>query len=102
MERLEPRSSQFGSAFAWLLDKGVSSARLGAVFGTTPGNIRVAALRSRRFVPAGEAGVAPMGRDPEPGLTHELGVRSAPDEVVRTPARASDLALLHNELDQIG
>jgi hypothetical protein len=100
MESVKPRSSQFGSAFAWLLDRGVSSARLAALFGTMPGNIRVAALRSRESVPESEAAISPMGREPESGLTRELGVRTVPDDVVRTPARARSLEILRNEIDE--
>ena len=47
MSRLESPLSQFGPAFAWLLGKGVSSARLASLFGTTPANVRVIAFRAR-------------------------------------------------------
>ena len=100
MESLELRPAQFGSAFAWLLDRDVSSDRLATLFGTTPGNIRVAALRCRHVVAEGQAAVSPIGREPEGGLKDELGVRSAPDEVVRTPARTSSIEILRNEIDE--
>ena len=100
MERLEPQISQFGSAFAWLLEKGVSSARLATLFNTTPGNVRVAALRSRRRIPETPATFTPIGTTLATGLAIDLGVRTEPDEVVRTPARAHNLEMLRNEIQE--
>jgi hypothetical protein len=100
MERLEPHVSQFGSAFAWLLEKGVSSARLATLFNTTPGNVRVAALRSRRGIPETPATLTPMGTTLATRLAIDLGVRTDPDEVVRTPARAHNLEILRNEIQE--
>lgn len=100
MERLEPQISQFGSAFAWLLDKGVSSARLAKLFNTRPENVRVAAFRFRHHIPEVAAPVTPVGTNLELGLAVGLGVRPEPDEVVRTPARENRLEVLRNEIQE--
>ena len=99
MPRLEPRLSQFGPAFAWLLDKDVSSTRVASLFQTTPANVRVIAFRARHSEPEGSTEDAALGNQPSPELAEELGVRPTPDEVVRTPVGAKKLARLRNEID---
>ena len=99
MPRLEPRLSQFGLAFAWLLDKDVPSTRLASLFGTTPANVRVIAFRTRHSAPEASPEDSALGCQPPPELAEELGVRTAPDEVVDTPLRARRLEQLRNEID---
>lgn len=99
MPRLEPRLSQFGPAFAWLLDKDVPSARVASLFQTTPGSVRVIAFRARHSADEANSEDSALGCQPPPELAEELGVRAAPDEVVRTPVRARKLEQLRNEID---
>src|SRR5580692_6482284 len=88
----QTRLSQFGPAFAWLLDRGVPSSRLATVFATSSQNVRVIASRSRQH-PA-EAAVE---------ITKEAArlVRPGPDDVVRTTARNRKLDALRHEIDEV-
>src|SRR5260370_31497157 len=99
MPRLEPRLSQFGPAFAWLLDKDVPSTRVAILFGTTPANVRVIAFRARHSAPKASTEDSALDCQPPPELAEELGVRAAPDEVVCTPVGAKKLAWLRNEIE---
>ncbi len=94
----KPRLSEFGPAFAWLLRREVSSARLASLFGTTPANVRVIAFRARHGQPHVEADTSALGISP-PRLVG-LGIRTTPDEVVLTPARVQKLEWLRNEIDE--
>ena len=101
MPRTEPSLSQFGPAFAWLLGKEVSSARLASLFGTTPANIRVIAFRARNRELAGtaeEPALDTLNSRLTPELADVMGVRTAPDDVVRTPVGARKLEWLKDEI----
>jgi hypothetical protein len=101
MLRPESPLSQFGPAFVWLLGKGVSSARLASLFGTTTANIRVIAFRARypELQESTEnSTLDALNSRPSPELAEVMGVRAAPDDVVRTPVGARKLAWLKDEI----
>jgi hypothetical protein len=100
MRSLEPRLSQFGRAFAWLLTKEVSADRLASLFGTTAGNIRVIAFRARHAPedPASEEAILTEPSSPE--LATRLGIRPAKDEVIETLSVGSDINRLRHEIRQ--
>ncbi|MGA3028254.1 MAG: hypothetical protein ABSF98_26190 [Bryobacteraceae bacterium] len=100
MRAPEPKLSQYGPAFDWLLQKGVSSARLAAVFGTTPANARVIAFRARHGLNPEPASNTGLDMPPTVELAEGLGVRSGPDEIVDTPIRLRKLDRLRDEIDQ--
>ncbi len=101
MRRSEPKLSQFGPAFAWLLEKEVSSSRLASLFQTTPENIRLIAFRwkSGGTPPASSSKEFQLNDDPEPELADSLGIRPSPDEVVRTPAGKRKLDWLTSAIE---
>ena len=98
MQRSESPLSQFGPAFVWLLGKGVSSARLASLFETTSANVRVIAFRARHRESQLDSGRTVLSAQPTPEIVETLGIRSSPDDVVRTPARARKLAWLTDEI----
>jgi hypothetical protein len=100
MSQLEPRLSQFGPAFAWLLDKDVSSARIASLFETTSANVRVIAFRARHTEAEAGTDVSALGVPPPQELAGELGIRATQDHVVRTPVGARKLARIRNEIDR--
>src|SRR5688572_21002271 len=95
-----PRLTQFGSAFAWLLSKGVSSFRLATLFQTTPENVRVIAFRSRHRTAPEDPVEERLRLRPTYELAERLGVRPPPDDVVRTRAGTRKLEWLRNEIDE--
>src|SRR2546428_10590952 len=96
----QPRLSQFGPAIAWLMQKEVSADRLAALFGTTPGNIRVVAYRGRQEAPR----VLPNLWFPEisvgdqPGTYQELGIRSVRDKFILARKGAARRDWLEDEI----
>ena len=98
--RAEPKLSAYGPAFGWLLRREVSSARIAALFGTTPENIRVIAFRARHSLNSEPAANVGLGTRPAPEFTESLGLRPGPDEIVETPIRLRRLDWLRNEIDQ--
>jgi len=98
MPRTEPRLSQFGPAFVWLLKKEVSSARLASLFGTTPANVRVIAFRARNPQIAEDSGFDDLDSRLPPKITEAMGVRATPDDVVRTPVGTKKLDWLKEEI----
>jgi hypothetical protein len=99
MPHPELRISQFGPAFAWLLGRGVSSARLAGLFGTTPANVRVIAFRARHRAPEASAKESRLGLQPPSELAETMGVRAGPDDLVRTPVGTRKLDWLRNEIE---
>jgi hypothetical protein len=85
------RLSQFGPAFAWLLDRGVASSRLATIFATSSQNVRVIASRSR-----------PRPAEAAREITNEAArlVRPGPDDVIRTSGRNRKLDTLRHEIDE--
>lgn len=99
MGQSAPRLSQFGSAFAWLLDKEVPSSRLAGLFDTTAENIRVIAFRARHEnLPEGSQD-GPFAEAAKAERAGVLGVRPGPDDVVRTPARTRQIEGLNSEIE---
>jgi hypothetical protein len=98
MPRVEPRLSQFGPAFVWLLQKEVSSARLASLFGTTPANVRVIAFRARNPQITEDSGFDDLDSRLRPSIAEAMGVRAAPDDVVRTPVLTQKLDWLQEEI----
>lgn len=92
------KPSQFGSAFAWLLSKDVSSARIASLFQTNSTAVRVAAHRWRSS--AIEATPSLLAFDHSPTVSDHLrlGVRSDGDEVVRTPIGTRALESLQDRI----
>src|SRR2546426_9033456 len=98
MEQFEGlKLPRFGPAFAWLR---VSAQRLGALFGTTAGNIRVLAWRARRAAPATLSGLqfpelsGSLGSD----VRRKLRIRPHPDEVILTRKEGARLDWLEHEI----
>lgn len=100
MAGLELRLTQFGPALGWLLDKGVSSARLAALFATTPANIRVIAFRARHGTLPDQTSDSNLISGPTAEMREEIGIRPALDEVVRTPATKRRIEWLKNEIER--
>ncbi len=96
----ELKLSQFGPAFAWLLARDISSERLGTLFGTTPGNIRVMAFRSRHTTDPVSRSAALLTMPVGDELAKELGIRADPDFAVHTPVRGRSLESLKNQIEQ--
>jgi hypothetical protein len=100
MRSPEPKLSQYGSAIDWLRKKDVSSAKIAAVFGTTPENVRAVAFRARHELNPDPPSNTGLDTKPTPELAEELGVRPGPDEIVDTPIRLRKIDWLRDEIDQ--
>lgn len=100
MRPLEPRLSQFGPVFAWLLDRDVTAGRIASLFATTPTNVRVIAHRARHGNALEGFDETPLDHRPAIDRGRELGVRPGPDDVVRTPAKAKQIESLAAEIDE--
>jgi hypothetical protein len=85
------RLAQFGPAFAWLLDRGVTSSRLASVFVTSSQNVRVIASRARQ---------RPIDATVNTDEAAVRLVRPGPDDVVRTTARNRKIDTLSHEIDE--
>jgi len=96
---LDLRLSEFGPAFGWLLQRGVSSTRLASLFGTTAVNVRVIAHRARHGGVEAPEEFA-LNDVPSSDLVQSLGARPGPDDVVRTPSGARRLAALRNDMEE--
>ncbi len=99
MSGTEPKLSQFGPAFAWLIEKDVSSTRLASLFGTTAENIRVIAYRSRHEDREPDIENYRLNDPIAPDTPARLGVRAGPDEVVPTVGRGKKLDWLKFQIE---
>ena len=66
---------QFGGAFRWLITKGVTSARIASLFGTTSGNVRLIASRAE-------------GQEPAPEFHPQLRLQPTPEQRLALQVRA--------------
>ncbi len=99
MSRREPKLSQFGPAFAWLLEKEFSSARIASLFGTTAENVRVAAFRARSTELQPEPDQAHLDDPVRPDTATALGVRVDHDYGAPTLGRCRKVDWLRFQID---
>jgi len=93
--------SQFGSAFAWLLSKDVSSERIASLFDTQAANIRVIAHRWRTGDQSPAISAPALSSTVTQQERQSVGIRLGHDEVVPSRAKETVLDLLHARVSAV-